>query len=312
MIALLALLAAAPQPQELYTVDLAAALRALPAGREVSEALGKIQREREAEIRQREDTLLARRSKISQDEYRAEAEQIAQRIEAINVELDQAQDRLLAPHLDRLRGYLAKGEKGGVRIYEAGEVALRGAPKACDATSWLISAAKAKRVRAPPARNPGCRFEFFLYVDYDDVLRQMREGKAAIAKLDAQKDQKQRELDADQKKLEKLRARGDAKSAAEARALAKQIEARFDRMQRSLQRAELAAMDRLYGQIERMLDRLASREKGVAFVEKLKGSTTQLSPRCEVSSWVAGLIDVKATVDDLKKVCPELAARRAR
>jgi Skp family chaperone for outer membrane proteins len=319
VIAVLVALAAAtgPTPAEVYTVDLAAALRALPAGREVSEALGKLQREREAEIRQREDRLLAGRAKMSPAAYRAQAEELAERIQGINQELGAAQDRLLAPHLAELRGYVADAQKRvkGIHIHEVGDVPLRGAPKACDATSWLIETARAGAVKAPPPRNPACRFDFFLYVDFDDIVRQMREGKAAIAKLDKDKDDKQNALDADQKKLATLRAKaeqGDPQAGDAARALAKQIEARYARMQQAIERAELAAMQRLYGQIERMVERLAVRTKGVAFVESLDGASTRMTPSCEVSSWVAGLIDVKAKVDDLDKVCPELAASRAR
>ncbi len=319
MIAVLVALAAAtgPSPTEVYTVDLVATLRAIPAGGAVSDALGKLQRQREAEIRQREDRLLAQRATMSPAAYRAQAEELAERITAINEELAAAQDRLLAPHLAKLRGYVADAKKRakGIEIHELGEVPLRGAPKACDATPWLIETAREGAVKGPPPRNPACRFDFFLYVDFDDIVRQMREGKAAIARLDKDKDDKQNALDADQKKLATLRTkaeRGDPQAGEAARALAKEIEARYARMQQAIERAELAAMQRLYGQIERMVQRLAARTKGVAFVESLDGSSTRMSPSCEVSSWVAGLIDVKAKVDDLDEVCPELAAARAR
>ncbi len=320
IVLLAALVGATPAPvTEVYTVDLGRAILATPAGKSISAELSKLHRAEEAEIRKAEDALASRRDRIAPKDYAAEVERLQQRIAGAEKRLGAKQDELLAPQLERMRAFLKLGEKrakGEIRIVAKTDAPFVAPPKPCDATAWLTEAAKAGAVKAPPKRSPACRFSHFLYVDFDEVLKQTRDAKGAMAELDATKEKYQSELDLWQKQLAELDAKanetGDPKWRREHTRLAREVEEKYGRLQQQLAEKELKAQSRLYGEIEATLVRIAAQVKGIAFVERLSGSTLSLEPRCEVSEWVAGLVDEHATVADLKAACPALAAARGR
>lgn len=316
---LFAIALAAAAPTEVYSVDLGRAVLATNAGQRMSKALAKLHREEEAAIRAEEDALAKRRDRIAPQDYAAAVDKLQRRIEGAEKRLAAKQDELLAPELERMRAYLKAGEKragGEIRIVAKTEAPFVSLPPPCEVTKWLAGVAQAGAVQAPPKRNPACRFSHFLYVRFDDVLKKTREAQAVMAQLDATKEKYQAELDRWQKHLAELDAKarqtGDPKWRHEHTRVAREIEEKYGRLQSQLADEELKAQSRLYGKIEATLGRLAAQVKGIAFVERLSGSTLTLEPSCEVSDWVAGLIDERATVDDLKAACPALAASRGR
>lgn len=309
-------LMAATSPMEVYTVDLGRAVLQTPEGKSIAGELSKRHRESEAEIRKREDLVASRRSRLAPEDYTAEVERLQRSIEAAERSLAAEQDELLAPQLERMRGLMSDGEAkagGAIRIVAQTDAPFVGASKACDLTTWLARAAKAGRVEKSPPRDDACRFRHFFYVRFDDVITQMKSAQKAMARLDQVKERYQSELDMWQKQLREVAAKADEtkdpKWSREHTRLAREIEQKYGRLQEKLEREELAAQSELYGRIEATLGRIAAQVEQVGFVERLDGAKVSLSPRCEISSWTAALLNGDATVDDLKKVCPGVASK---
>lgn len=301
MVELVALLiaAAGPTPVEVYTANLGEAVLATARGKAIAAELGRLERQENAAIRREEQKLSIRRASMTSKAYAAAVDRLAERTKAAAAKLDAEQERLLAPELAKLTKRMKAAGAKDAKVLPAVDAPFIGAPRACDVTAWVTT-------DQPLPRSAACRFDWFFYVRFDDVLAKLDVAAKVKARLDAAREHYQKELDASQKALAKARGGPGGREAYVARAA--QVEAKYAALQRRLEADERREQDRLYGRIENAVRGLARRTKGAAWVESIDGAS-HLKPSCDVSGYVAELLNGTGEPGGWLASCPDYAKR---
>lgn len=302
------LLAPAAPPEQVVWVDVKRAILGTPDGRAAKAKLKRKHELFQREIRGKEQRLIHERQKFDPSRYDEEVEKIQKEVRQRQEALEKEQQALLEPIVKKMEGLLEaqNARPGGPHVLDVTKQPLVAPPDKCDLTSWLIRAYAAPRIGAPKPTFP-CRFEAFVYVDFDRALAGSAAGKAATKKLDAKKAEAQADIDRRQRELREMKASAEMSRPAvkqeyeqRRRALAQ----RFARYQADLRKEEIRTEGALYEKLESAIGKMAKGLPKVLFIEHLEGQKEKLDPRCDATEWAATAVDGKASVASLVEACP--------
>lgn len=302
------LLASASPPKQVVWVDMGRAILGTPDGRKAKAELKRKHELFQREIHGKEQRLIHEREKIGASRYDAEIEKIQEEIEKRQAALEREQQDLLDPIVKKMEKLIEtqNTRKNGPTVLDVTKQPLVAPPKKCDLTSWLIRAYAAPKVGAPKPAFP-CRFEAFVYVDFDRALAASDAGKAAAKRLDAIKEEGQADIDRRQKVLKEMEASAKMSRPAVRREFEQKRRAlaqRFAKYQSDLRKKELEAEGALYEKLEKQIAEVAEALPKVLFVEILEGQGKRIEPSCDATKWAAAAVDGAGTVRSLVKACP--------
>lgn len=288
-----------------YTVDLGRAVLGVPEGRKIRTELEKMRKSEERRVRRMEAALENDRARLSPSEFNSRFEAIQKKIGRAGRKLEAAQDRRLKPILRKMRSIMRAEEKNRAVVFDVSQRSPIGLSSMCDRTGQLSLVYR--RGKGDLTFNAdACRRTGFLYVNFDEIVKALPEGRDAVVKLDALQKKRQSELERYKSRLQTLKKR--AKTSDDARLQEKvetrraQLDALYQKYQKEIKDAEARAQSRLYRRIEAKLKQFGQAHDGLLFVEYFD-SPPRDTRSCEVSEWAIAHLAGQAGLQALRNRC---------
>ncbi len=289
----LALLAAVP-PTHLYHVDLSRAVVVTAQGRAAKAQLLQARSGKQARLHTQRERLLTQRGSMTAAAYGARVEALNKQIATAEADLEQLQDELVGPIVEKLDDLLATEAQRvpSARIVALADLTLMAPNGLCNRTGWLAQAYRGQAKSPKPIR--ACVMDRFAYVRVPQVLRDIKGAAAEDRKIRALQDKRQDELDRFRKEVTRLgaeaRKTGDPRMAKELAGQIADLDRRYAAYQAEVGDAERAAQTRMRANLDTWIAKAQKRYPRVIFVEA-DDAMPRLEPACDATRWLGGLID---------------------
>ena len=271
----------------LYWVDLEVAAQRVPEGAKARRTLTIRHQALQREIDAREARLTHRRAKMSDAEYSAALDAHRAYVDRERKRLEEMQDRLLSPILDRLRARMGEvtDKRAARSVVAMQDGLLIGPPAECERTSWLVKAYRDPKTEFSD-RIGTCAVEQVLIIDVDRVMAALPEAAAATARLQAFVEARQTELDRRRRQqrviADKARETGDPRWREELAFFSADLDRRYAQYRAALRDREAEEEDRLYGEVTERLRRAVPAGRATWLAEaRVPASIAQ----CDGTQW---------------------------
>lgn len=295
----LALLAAAP-PTHLYYVDLSRAVVVTAEGRAAKAQVLQARSGKQARLHTQRERLLTQRGSMTAAAYGTRVESLNTQIAAAEGELEQLQDKLVGPIVDKLDAILSVEAKRvpSARTVALSDLAVMAPNGLCNRTGWLAQSYRGEARPLKPIK--ACLMRRFAYVRVAEVLRNLEDSVAEDRKIRALQDRRQDDLDRFRKEVTRLaaeaRKQGDARMAKEVAGQKADLNRRYAAYQAEVSDAERAAHSRMRAQLDSWVATAQKRYPQLIFVAA-DDIGERFEPACDATRWVGGLVDKTQTLD---------------
>jgi F0F1-type ATP synthase membrane subunit b/b'/uncharacterized coiled-coil protein SlyX len=232
--------------------------------------------------------------------YGTRVESLNTQIAAAEGELEQLQDKLVGPIVDKMDAILSVEAKRvpSARTVALSDLAVMAPNGLCNRTGWLAQSYRGEARPLKPIK--ACLMRRFAYVRVAEVLRNLEDSVAEDRKIRALQDRRQDDLDRFRKEVTRLaaeaRKKGDARMAKEVAGQKADLNRRYAAYQAEVSDAERAAHSRMRAQLDSWVAKAQKRYPQLIFVAA-DDIDERLEPACDATRWVGGLVDKTQTLD---------------